>query len=310
MALALTSCAATARPNMTHTMMLAILITAAVPMTPAAKPPEIIAHRGESSLAPENTLAAVELAWKQGADAVEIDCHSTADGHLVVCHDSNTERTTGKKLVIGQSTLAELRALDAGTWKGATWAGQKIPLLKEVLDTVPENRRLFVEVKVGPEVVPALKRTVEAARKRTEQVVVISFQPSVIAEVKRQMPQYRAFLLVDFQQDNEKRMTGASRQPFFAVSTQSVQGQSPFFQKMIAAARAVKADGVDVAAQPPLDRPFVEALRQARLEVYAWTVDSPEVARRLIDFGIAGITTNRAGWMREQLSTRSAGRSD
>ena len=104
--------------------------------------------------APENTLAAFNLAWKQGADAVEIDCHLTADGHLIVCHDGDTQRTTGRKLVIRQSTLAQLRELDAGAWKGARWAGQKLPTLAEVLDTIPENRRLLVEVKVGPEAVP------------------------------------------------------------------------------------------------------------------------------------------------------------
>ena len=60
----------------------------------------------------------------------------------------------------------------------------------------------------------------------------------------------------------------------------------------------VKADGVDLSADPSLDGPFVEKLRQAGLEVYVWTVDSPEVARRLIGFGVAGITTNRAGWMK------------
>ena len=85
----------------------------------------IIAHRGESRLAPENTLAAINLAWQRGADAVEIDCHLTADGHLIVCHDDNTRRTAGRKLVIRQSTLAQLRELDAGAWKGVRWGGPK-----------------------------------------------------------------------------------------------------------------------------------------------------------------------------------------
>ena len=244
----------------------------------------IIAHRGESHLAPENTLAAFNLAWKQGADAVELDVHLTADGHLIVCHDDNTRRTAGRKLVIRQSTLADLRALDAGAWKGAQWAGQKLPTLMEVLDTIPENRRLFVEVKVGPEAVPALKKTVEASGKRAEQVVVIGFQPAVIAEVKRQMPEHRAFLLIDVRPDQRKGR------------------RSPTVEEVIAAAREVKADGVDLSIGPVVDRSFVEKLRQAGLEVYVWTVDSPEVARRLIGFGVAGVTTNRAAWMKEQLA--------
>ena len=129
---------------------LVVRMPATVKREAKRKRPEIIAHRGESSLAPENTLAAVQLAWAGDADAVEIDVRLTADGHLVVCHDADTERTTGQKLVVGECTLAELRALDAGAWKGAEWAGQKIPLLAEILDTIPENKRLFVEVKVGP----------------------------------------------------------------------------------------------------------------------------------------------------------------
>ena len=180
--------------------------------------------------------------------------------------------------------MAELRELDAGAWKGAQWVGQKLPTLAEVLDTIPENRRLFVEIKVGPEAAPALKKTVEASGKRADQIVFISFNAPAIAEVKRLMPQHRAFLLIDLRPDQR---TGR---------------RSPTVEEVIAAARRVKADGVDLSADPSLDRPFVEKLRQAGLEVYVWTVDSPEVARRLIGFGVAGITTNRAGWMKAQLA--------
>lgn len=271
--------------NMIKTVLsVALWTTVVCAMGETPKPTEIIAHRGESSLAPENTLAAVELAWKRGADAVEIDVQLTADGHLVACHDDDTKRTTDQNLVIDQSTLAELRELDAGGWKGTDWAGQKIPLLTEILDTVPENKRLFIEVKVGLEAVPALKEAVEKSRKQSEQVVMISFQPSVIAEVKRLMPRHRAFLIISFQQDKQ---TG---------------NWSPTVEEMIAEARAVKADGVDLSVKPPLDGRFVEKLQQAGLEVYVWTVDSPEIALRLIDHGVLGITTNRSGWMKEQLA--------
>jgi glycerophosphoryl diester phosphodiesterase len=244
---------------------------------------EVVAHRGESQLAPENTLAAVELAWQRGADAVEIDIHLTADGHPIVCHDEDTKRTTGRRLVIRQSTLAELRALDAGVWKGAQWKGQKLPTLKEVVDTMPEHHRLFVEVKSGAETVPVLKNVVEASGKRPEQVVVISFHPEVIAEARRLMPRHRAFLLVGLHKDKK---TGPP---------------PPTVEEVIADARKVKADGVDLSADPVLDRHFVERLHKAGLEVYAWTVDSPDEARRLIDIGVLGITTNRAGWLKQQL---------
>jgi glycerophosphoryl diester phosphodiesterase len=246
--------------------------------------PEIIAHRGESSLAPENTLAAFHLAWQRGADAVELDVHLTADGHLAVCHDHDTQRTTGRKLVIRRSTLAELRALDAGAWKGAQWAGQKIPTLAEVLDTIPEKRRLFVEVKSGPETVPALQKAVAASGRRPEQIVFISFHPPVIAEVKRRMPEHQALLLVSLRPD---KSTGR---------------RSPTVEEVIAEAKQVHADGVGLSDDPSLDGPFVEKLRQAGLDLEVWTVDSPEAARRLIALGVRGITTNRAGWLKEHLA--------
>jgi glycerophosphoryl diester phosphodiesterase len=271
--------------NMTHAiLMLPLFAFVAAPTSEPAKCPQIIAHRGESSLAPENTMAAVELAWKRNADAVEIDVHLTADGHLVVCHDNNTQRTAGKKMVIANSTLAELRTLNMGTWNAKE---QPIPLLTEVLNTIPDNKRLFVEVKVGPEAVPVLKKDFEASHKRVEQLVVLAFQPAVIVEMKRSMPGHRAFLEVGLHQNKETKRW------------------APTLDEVIARARAAKADGVDIRAAEPLDQLFVEKLHQAGLEVYAWTVDSPQVAARLFKFGVAGVTTNRAGWLREQLSAQS-----
>ncbi len=268
--------------------MVALMTISADAATGANQPVEIVAHRGASHLAPENTMAAVELAWNHGADAVEIDVHLTADGHLVVCHDGNAKRTAGRELAIRKSTLAELQALDFGAWKGPEWVGQKIPRFEDVLKTIPENRRLFVEVKVGPEAVPVLKQAVEASGKQPSQVVVISFNAAVIAAAKRQMPEHRAFLLIGFEQDKQTKQW------------------SPTVDEAIAAAKAVHADGVNISAAPPLDKAFVDRLRQAGFEVYVWTIDTPETARRLIDGGAAGVTTNRAGWMKQQLGLAGA----
>ena len=80
--------------------------------------PFLVAHRGASKDAPENTLPAFELAWKQGADAIEGDFYLTKDGKIVCFHDGDTKKITGKKLVVKDSTLAELQALDVGEWRG------------------------------------------------------------------------------------------------------------------------------------------------------------------------------------------------
>ena len=107
----------------------------------------IIAHRGASFDAPENTLAAVNLAWQQNADAVEVDVHLSRDGHLFVIHDADTRRTTGLDRKVAQLKLPQLPRHDAGRWKGAQWRGEKIPTLDEVLATVPRGKKIFIEIK-------------------------------------------------------------------------------------------------------------------------------------------------------------------
>src|SRR6187455_95113 len=93
----------------------------------------VIAHRGASSYAPENTLAAFDLALEMGVRHVELDVDFTSDGHIVVIHDDSVDRTTNGSGPVTSHTLATLRSLDAGAWCGAQFAGQRIPTLDEVL---------------------------------------------------------------------------------------------------------------------------------------------------------------------------------
>ena len=102
---------------------------------------EIIAHRGASYDAPENTLVSVNLGWAQGADAVEVDVYLSKDGHIVVHHDSDTKKPAGVDRKVEDQTLAELRQLDVGAWKGAKWKGVSMPELKCVLESIQEGRR-------------------------------------------------------------------------------------------------------------------------------------------------------------------------
>src|SRR5262245_15219893 len=149
---------------------------------------EIIAHRGASHDAPENTLAAIRLAWQQQADGSEFDIHLTRDGKIAVLHDKDTKRTAGVKLVAADTPLAELRALDVGAWKGPRFVGEKVPTLAEMLATVPAGKKVFVEVKCGPEIVPELDRVLKASRLEPKQTPVISFNFGVVAAVKKARP--------------------------------------------------------------------------------------------------------------------------
>lgn len=256
----------------------------AVPV--AGQDVELIAHRGESADAPENTLAAVKLAWERGVPSVEIDVHLTRDDSLAVIHDADTRRTTGVQRVVRESTLAELRALDAGRWKGARWADEPIPSLEDVLATVPENGRLFIEVKVGPEAIPAVARAIESSGKRPDQLAIISFQADAVAEAKRRLPEIDAFYLASFRQD-------------------SVTGRwTPGIDELIRTAREIGADGLDLSVRGPVYADFIRRVKDAGLGIYIWTVDDPAIAWSMILAGVEGITTNRAAAMERELAER------
>jgi len=112
--------------------------------------PEIIAHRGASEDAPENTIASIEEAINQGADAVEIDIRRTADGIPVVIHDSTTGRTTNdtQSRLVSELTLEELQALDAGSFLGSEFAGERIPTLEEALEVIKGRIPVYIEPKI------------------------------------------------------------------------------------------------------------------------------------------------------------------
>lgn len=267
------------------TRTLALLMTAlAAPLAPAADTPrvEIVGHRGASFDAPENTLASVKLAWEQGADAAEFDVFLSKDGKIVVTHDANTKRVAGVDKPVVEQTLEELRKLDVGKWKAEKFAGERMPTLEEVLATVPPGRRAFIEVKCGPECVPELDRVVKASKLKPEQCVVISFSAEVVAAAKKARPDL---------------------QSLWIVSLNTPKGGKPrTAEELIEKARAVKADGLDLSATPAvLDKDFAAKVKAAGLKLCVWTVNDVELACKMIDAGVEGITTDRPGFLREKL---------
>src|SRR5687768_14102579 len=115
----------------------------------------IVAHRGASWDAPENTVESAMRGWADGADALEVDVHLTRDGEVVVIHDPTLMRTTGRDARVDALALAEIRKLDAGVWKGAQWRGVRVPTLGEMLVTVPAGKRILIELKAADGMVPA-----------------------------------------------------------------------------------------------------------------------------------------------------------
>ncbi len=146
---------------------------------------QLVAHRGESEAAPENTLESFTLAWARGARLIEGDFHLTLDGEVVCMHDSNAGRTCGVKRELAELTLAEIKALDAGAWKGPQWRFTRVPTLAEVLGTMPDYGEIYIELKsVGP-IVDRLREIFAASGRRPEQLTFIAFDETTIATVKR-----------------------------------------------------------------------------------------------------------------------------
>lgn len=249
--------------------------------TPATDTIDIIAHRGASYDAPENTLSAVRLGWEQ-ADKVEIDVHLTRDGRIVLMHDKTTKRTAGVDRNVADQTLAELRRLDAGSWKDARFAGEKIPTLDEVIATIPAGKRLVIEVKCGPEILPALKESLRRSGRPARQFLIIAFSHPTLRAIKQALPEIEMYWLSGFRPDEAGAFT-------------------PSVDELIRQARKANFEGLNLSYKGPIDRDFVRKVKAAGLKCYVWTVDSPEEARRLIAAGVDGITTNRPAWLRQQV---------
>ncbi|AMV36554.1 glycerophosphodiester phosphodiesterase [Planctomyces sp. SH-PL62] len=268
---------------MAWTSSLLMLLTIGT-LGPEASNVEFVSHRGESADAPENTLAAFNLAWDRKVEAVELDVHLSRDGVLVVTHDADAKRTTGVEKKIKETDWADLKDLDAGRWKDAKWAGETMPTLEESLATIPDGARIFIELKTGPEIVAPLVEAVHKSGKKPEQMAIISFHAETVAESKKRLPELKAYFLSGFKTDRETKAV------------------TPTVDELIAKAKELNADGLDLAYTGPIDRAFVDRVKSAGLAFYVWTVDDPDVARRLIAAGVDGITTNKAEWLKRQLA--------
>ena len=153
--------------------------------------PLVVAHRGGAGLAPENTLAAFRMALEVGADAIELDVRLTRDGRVAVIHDRTVDRTTGGRGPVGSYTLAELKALDAGSWFGPQYLGERVPTLEEVFDAVPGDFPVYVEMKArGPGAWPLVKSVagIIRGRGRWDGTMVASFNPVPMALLRAMEP--------------------------------------------------------------------------------------------------------------------------
>jgi glycerophosphoryl diester phosphodiesterase len=262
----------------------------------------VIAHRGtgqgmvESNAAPENTLPAFMAGWDTGAYGCELDVHVTSDGQVIVIHDSTTNRTTNASWVVADHTAEELLSLDAGRWKGLRWAGTRLPLLSEVLAIIPDGRRLYIELKDGPQVVPGTVEAVRASGKGPSQIVFISFDVDTIGAAKAALPDYQCLLIVVFQSDDAHGRWNVlyDEGPGFRTVTATYDQAA-----LLELVRTYRLDGIDSSfVMPPS---LVAAVAEAGLDFVTWTIDDPQIALDLVKLGVTAITTDRPKAIREAL---------
>jgi glycerophosphoryl diester phosphodiesterase len=234
---------------------------------------KIIAHRGASYLAPENTVTSAKLAWDLGADAVECDIWLSKDNRIICSHDESTKRLTGQDYIISKTNSGILRGLDAGSFKDEKYSGEKIPFLKELIKTVPQGKELVIELKCNSEILPFLKKEINKYRKNRN-FTFICFDFQTICDTKEVFPDNPCYWL-------------CSSPAILEANFDKIPGAG--------------LEGISLAYMI-INESVMKKAESLNLEVYSWTVDNPDEAKKLISLGVKGITTNRPGWLREKIA--------
>lgn len=238
----------------------------------------VYAHRGASGYAPENTMEAFKKAVKLGSRGIECDVQMTKDGRLVVCHDETVDRTTNGKGFIKDFTFEELRKLDAGSWFGKEFKGEKIPLLSELLELVKETGLLLnIEIKSGIVLYPGIEEKVLSeieAFGLQNKVIISSFNHYSVNRVKQLLPSVKTGILY---------MEGLF-EPWNYMRAVGCECAHPFHMALI----------------PEIAR----EIKNRGFRINVFTVDDPEHAVKLAAMGVDGIITNYPDKMVEVLKNQ------
>ena len=242
--------------------------------------PRIVAHRGGSAYAPENTMAAFRKAIELKADGIELDVHQTADGKLVVIHDNALDRVGGSDIRVAQSGADELREFDVGSWfdvpGGADFSGERIPLLEEVLELAADaGLWVNIELKAGSRLYPGIERETVKQIERfglSGSSVVSSFDHYALREVKR---------------ENESVGVGI-------LHTSSLIDAHEYAS--IVGANALHPHAIVV------DQTYIAGARSLGMAINVWTVNDAPTARMLAAAGVDSLITDDPATIREALT--------
>lgn len=237
----------------------------------------VFGHRGARAYAPMNTIPAFELALKQGADGIELDTHLSKDGHLIVLHDFSVDATTDGKGLAKDMTLAELKALDAGSSFSVDYAGTRIPTLDEVFEAVGKKLFINVEIKSETQETDGVEQAVVDCISRhnlAKTVIVSSFNPLALKRFRAIMPQVPIGYLYEPEYDFRSEMEGFAH-----------EARHPYYEM--------------------IDAAYMKWAKEQDFRVNTWTVNDPQIAVALRDLGVDGLITDKPDVIIEALRERN-----
>ncbi len=267
----------------------------------------VIAHRGASAYAPENTLAAFRLAAEMGAPWIELDCSLSRDGHAIVMHDLAVDRTTNGAGLVRALSLAELKNLDAGAWKDPRHAGERVPVLEEVLDFARNRLRVLIEIKsmddLGNELREAIQKIFlrhdDPSRARSEAMRLIAHSGTPDLALTRKV--IRAVCGTGMQDwvtlqsfSPIPGVIAAAEAPQIAraLLAHDLSNRSSAWEDFLFWGGAIGIRDFNVHWNS-IDAGRMEAVRRLGWRVSCWTVDAPDEMMTCLRLGVDGLITNR-----------------
>jgi len=233
----------------------------------------IVAHRGAAGKAPENTLAAIQQAIEDNADWVEIDVQETADGKVVVIHDSDFMKLAGNEIKVWDATLAQMRDIDIGSWYDPSFSGERVPTLQKVLETARGKAKVVIELKYyghDRKLEQGVVDIVEAAGMVNE-TAIMSLNYDAVRKIRVLRPDWKIGLL----------------------SATAIGDLSNLDTDFLAVATGMVSAG------------FVRRAHEAGKQVFAWTVNDPVSMSSMMSLGVDGIITDEPEMARKVLADRA-----
>lgn len=242
---------------------------------------KIIAHRGASFYAPENTMSAFKLAMQSKADGFEVDVHMTKDKKIVAIHDESTGRTGTKNFKLSNTKFSTLQKVDVGSWFGEKFKGEKIPLLEYIIESTPEDFDIYIEIKSDMKIVNIFYEFIQKYSVMKKRFFIMSFNYDLVYELKRLLPDFQILWIVEFGQN-----IPLSKDMYKVV-----------FDKL----KNANLDGISTAGDLTHCLKMAKGIRENNWIFNVWTVDNPHLAKRFLNIGVTSLTTNRPDWIIQHL---------